>query len=325
MAKFAEAAENVLIDDELGNVNIDIKPLVVTTLSPKAVRNLLIEENPNATDIAAKYRLPKAIIELRVIDQVDTWHGKKGIYNFDRHKIIEAFVDKGVYLTGLTDDERKYLEAITGYTLHNHYNPYSEHPFYEKMIGRMKLENKTMLLNLEEPMSYIKYKMLLNHPLVANSLSDFENGLNPQATHYIVDNEEEELKELQKASKYKEADSLWNNLNTPGLKRSALSVLMNSDCSFMSPDTVEARLLNIKNQEVSNFNEVAKQPKDILTNKALLISAISKIIVIHKDGMYTYNDTLLGNDLDAAATFLSNPQNQQLRIRILDHLKSKLA
>src|SRR5690606_4489214 len=83
--------------------------------------------------------------------------------------------------TGLNENEEKTLGAELKQDLSK------ESSFWHDF--RVIMTDKDLLLNLDEPKDILKYKVLLVHPEVANSINDN----NPKA-RYVIHNEIEEAK-----------------------------------------------------------------------------------------------------------------------------------
>lgn len=64
--------------------------------------------------------------------------------------------------------------------------------FFEKGESRPVLGDGTTFLDLNNPLHELWYYILRAHPQVANSLAELEDGGNPDAEWYIVDEEEKE-------------------------------------------------------------------------------------------------------------------------------------
>ncbi len=308
-------------ENDFSNVAVIDKPrLGVITETTKELL-IPIDGVPKEAPISNRFRLPNAVIELRPIDK-DTWHGKTGNDNFDRGSTIECAVFKSQYQTGLTQNEKDFLEAATGFDLSPNFNLNRDHTFYGTLIGRVKLENRTLIFDLSIPLDFIKYKLCIANPLVANSLEDFNTGITPLATHYIHSEEDVEATEIRLMSYIKEANKILAAL-APKEQRMLLAVLNNSDVSNLGEEGVEAKLLAIIQKDVHRFISVAKEPKQLLQSKALLISAITKNIVGMFDNAYSYNSVNLGHDLESSAKYLINPEQQGLRMQIIEHVRNK--
>lgn len=73
-------------------------------------------------------------------------------------------------------------------------------PFYQKPESRISLKDGVTYLNLDNPNHEINYYMLKAHKMIANSFDELK--LNPEATHYIVKEEEKIKRESESVRKY---------------------------------------------------------------------------------------------------------------------------
>ena len=147
-----------------------------------------------------------AIIQIKPI-VTTKWHGQKKEKSFTRPKVLQAFVNPETmtYRTGLEYEEvndkykidgkpateAAYYGSILKVDLSNQFLFSQPHPFWDAKMARLVLENKTIILNTNTPLEYIKYKFAKASDFVANSMREYEEGLYPEATHVIFSEEEE--------------------------------------------------------------------------------------------------------------------------------------
>ncbi len=91
----------------------------------------------------------------------------------------------------MTDEELKSYGEKLGVNLDTTFKTDKPHDFYCSAQGRVKLENNTMIFNTDNVIDAIKVGIMKGSPFVANSLKEYEEGLYPEATHYIFSEEEE--------------------------------------------------------------------------------------------------------------------------------------
>ena len=150
-----------------------------------------------------------AIVEIRPLD-IPKWHGKKGEESFQQPHTIECLYDPmtGGYATGLTEGEEKKYSKKLGVDLSSVFNQDEPHPFWNSKMGRVKLENATMIFDDTRNLDFVKVKMLKASKYVANSIKDWKDGLYPEATHVIFDETQEEAIKATRALKKQEAIKL---------------------------------------------------------------------------------------------------------------------
>ena len=95
----------------------------------------------------------------------------------------------GTFKNVLTDDEKDYLEAALGLEV-GALNVYNKHDNFwsnntEGGISKVRLSKEGNILNLADPVDYIKYKILLaNKDLIAPSMQELQDR--PKATYRFV-------------------------------------------------------------------------------------------------------------------------------------------
>lgn len=261
------------------------------------------------------------LIEVRPIE-TKRWHGKKDAESFTRPKKIQALVntDTMQYATGLTKED---IEMLQGkgikYDLSPHYNSDKPHAFWDSNMGQIKLENNTMFFNTDNNIDFIKTKIMKASKYVANSMREYEEGMYPEATHVIFDEAEE-------------AD----------IKASKVAISNKAviECSKLSKDKKIQLILIMKGKNLKgqsdNFvtvaiDEIVKEsPQEVLrqigldskevTVHALVLEALQKN-VLRKDGHKIYYfDSLLGADITDVIDYLSDDENQGLKLKIMQQV-----
>lgn len=275
------------------------------------------------------------IIEIRPIEK-EKWHGKKGAESFQRPITIRALYDPATmgYATGLSYKgvynipentekltEAEYYSKLLKYDLSNVYDPDKAHPFWDGPLGSVKLENKTMLLDLSKPLNYVRYKILLSSKYVANSLQDVEKGLFPSATHYIFNEREDIEKKAIKTNMIKQAIIKSSSL-TRTRKIEIINVLENANLKEQSDDFIEvnlARLIETKTKEVLRLMDLDKED---LALHSTILEALQKSVLRKEKGKDTilYFGEPIGTDIYDTIQFLKRDENQDVKLRILESI-----
>lgn len=275
------------------------------------------------------------IIEIRPIEK-EKWHGKKGAESFQRPITIRALYDPATmgYATGLSYKgvynipentekltEAEYYSKLLKYDLSNVYDPDKAHPFWDGPLGSVKLENKTMLLDLSKPLNYVRYKILLSSKYVANSLQDVEKGLFPSATHYIFNEREDIEKKAIKTNMIKQAIIKSSSL-TRTRKIEIINVIENANLKEQSDDFIEvnlARLIETKTKEVLRLMDLDKED---LALHSTILEALQKSVLRKEKGKDTilYFGEPIGTDIYDTIQFLKRDENQDVKLRILESI-----
>ena len=264
------------------------------------------------------------IIEIRPIEK-KTWHGKTGVDSFTQDIVIEALVDPetGEYATGLTVKEREKLEKETGYDLSPKISIEGKpHPFYGSKSGWLRLPNRTLLLNTDTTLDFIKYKLAKASKFVANSLRELEEGLYPEATHVIFD---EEMETQRKASKIQlKNKAVKHSLSmTLDEKISIIQILKNKSVKGRSLDFVDVYIDEIITENPKEFLDYAQMDSTEMYTRALILEALYKNILTKEGTTIFYMGNSLGNDYEETVTFFLDPNNQKQKVLILEKLNNQ--
>ncbi len=257
---------------------------------------------------------------------IQKWHGKKNQESFARPKTIQAFADPSTmkYIHGLTDEDLKELKKKLGakYDLSDDFNPETAHPFWDSSQARIKLENNTQIFNKANALDLIKVGIIKACPYVANSFEEWEEGRWPNATHYIYDEKETDeheaskvelrdraILEAQKLGKDRKLQIAYMMLgrNLKNNSDNALIVAIDK-CISTDPKTF------LKHASKENANMVALG--------AMVKEAIDASILRKEGHKIMYMDSVLGVEELEVAEYFDKPENNELKLHILDKLSS---
>lgn len=263
------------------------------------------------------------IIEIRPI-QRKKWHSKTGSEDFARPLVLECYVDRkrSRYMTGLSEDDRQRLEKSTGYDLGDIFTPDKPHPFYSSINGRVKLENKTNIFHMDNPLHEIKVKFLMQHPMVANSMDEYENGDFPGAQFVIYDDNADIEKKVQKIELQKKVFRKLDKMDSLS-KKQLYQILVNKSASDMSDDFLEAKLHDAIGQAgYERTYGIMERTKETNYNHALLLEGVQLHVLNRKGDIFYYMDDYLG-DVNEAIEFLKDPKNSEYKAAIVSKIEQK--
>ena len=125
-------------------------------------------------------------LEVRPIES-KPWHGNTGEKSIRQPVRIHAYVDHDlkVYKVGLSDKDVEELSKQLDRDLSTVYKDDVSHPFWDSKEASVKLQNHAMFFDAKNPYERIKIGILRNHPLVANSQLEFDEGKFPGAEFVI--------------------------------------------------------------------------------------------------------------------------------------------
>ncbi|MGL6107256.1 MAG: hypothetical protein ACRC0V_07210 [Fusobacteriaceae bacterium] len=274
-------------------------------------------------------------IEIRPIEK-EKWHGKKEADNFMRDKTISVLVDREtkLYATGLNYTDTDYEDQETGekvteasyyakllkQNLSNVYIPGTPHEFWEAGTMRIKLPNSTMFLETNNPFDHLKYKVIKCSKFVANSLREYQDNLYPDATHYIVDGEEEMELKAKKAEVKFEVYQKYNEL-TKTEKIQLILILGEKNLKDKSDSMITLEMEKLMESKPREILEFLKKPKKEIVLEALLKEAIQKNVLKYHKTKYFYGDAEIASNYEELTRFFEDESNQELKVVIMNKVQ----
>ena len=263
-----------------------------------------------------------AIVEIRPLD-IPKWHGKKGEESFQQPHTIECLYDPmtGGYATGLTEGEEKKYSKKLGVDLSSVFNQDEPHPFWNSKMGRVKLENATMIFDDTRNLDFVKVKMLKASKYVANSIKDWKDGLYPEATHVIFDETQEEAIKATRALKKQEAIKLSLELSKED-QENIVQILTERTVRGRSSNYLIGEIDDLITNRVDDFIREAKRDKKDLYVQAAVLEAIYRNILTKEGTAVFYLSDKIGYDFESAVEWFKDPQNQNMKASILGKLNN---
>lgn len=259
-------------------------------------------------------------VEVRPLN-IPRWHGKKGKEAFTQAHTIEALYDHSIggYATGLTEEEANKYGKKLGQDLSNVYDQNGPHPFWGSKMGRIKLENRTMIFDDENALDYVRIKVMKASKFVANSLKDWKAGLFPEATHVIFDEEEEISIRASKVQKRKKALKLSMELSKDD-QTNIIQILSDKSLRGRSQDFIDVEIDDLIENRTDDFLRYAQQDKKELYIRAAVLEAIHRNILTKEGTSIFYMSDKIGFDFESTVDWFKDPQNQNMKIAILEKL-----
>ncbi len=266
------------------------------------------------------------IVTIKPLD-IEKWHGKKGADSFSQpKKYCPLYSDEiGGYDTNLNDDDLKRLSnLIPNRDLSNIYDPSKPHPFWGSSEVVVKLPNHAVTFDTSKPLDFIKVAYLKSprFKYVANSVKDWEQGLYPEATHVIYDEEEEIEKKSKVYSNKSDAWTLVASL-TMEEKRNIAQIVYNKPVRKASENTLMTIIGEAIESDIERFLSYARMNKAELHLRALINEASFRGVIIKKNSNLYFMDELIGVNIDDAVKFLSDKQNQSIKATIIAKIEEK--
>lgn len=271
-------------------------------------------------------------VEVRPI-QTKRWHGKIGAESFTRPKTLNVLLDSETrqYATGLdyetksfTDPENpkvkitedKYYEKLLKVDLSAQYIDGVFHSFWDSKTPRIKLENKTMYFDTARPLEYLKIKLMKASKFVANSMKEYEEGFYPEATHVITDEAEEIEVKASKVALKKQATIKSADISKDK-KIQLILILDGSNLRGKSDNHVEVALDKLIDKKPKEVLEFISMDSNEAALHALILESLQRNILRKAGHKIMYHDASLGNDVQDVIAYLSEDDNQDLKLRLM--------
>jgi len=262
------------------------------------------------------------IVEVKPID-VKKWHGKEGKEAFGQPKTIEVLCDltTSKYATGLNSNQVERLQNLTGYDLSDRFDPNKPHPFWSTAAARIKLPNHTILFDTTKPLDEIRVANLKASKFVANSYKEWQDGDFPEATHIIQSEEEEAEVKATKVEKKNKCIAITLGMSQDE-KINLVQILSSKSVRGRSANFITVEIDKIIEDKPDEFLRYAKMDKQEVYTRAAVLEAVHRNILTKEGQAIYYMGDKLALDFEDAVTYFMNPQNQKLKVSILEKLNS---
>lgn len=263
-------------------------------------------------------------VEVKPIEKQDWTGATRKDQSIKRPITIEALVDidTGTYRTGLDEEDQEKYSKMIGLDLSNKLKyengNIAEHPFYHSKVGRIKLENHTMIFNTENPIDYVKVALLKTCPFVANSLAEVDNT--PEATHYIHSEEEEVAVRANKIA-MRDNCIIEKSKLSAAEKAAVVSILSTKTIKDRSAEFIDVELSEIIDKKPEEFLKTITIDKKELNARATILDALRRNVLTKEGVSICYMGDVIAEDYEAAVKWFLNSQNQKVKVSILEKLK----
>lgn len=277
--------------------------------------------------------------------ETNKWHGKKGHESFTRTKTLQALVDPYTltYATGLDNEDKTFKDPDNSKNMLTEEQYYAKqlkvdlskqfdidkpHPFWDSKMSEIKLENRTMIFDTNNPLEYVKVKIMKESKYVANSLQDWENGLFPEATHVIFD-EAQEVQTKASLVEIRNKVIVDSSKLTLGQKVDLITVL-SAGSDYLRAKSLRGKSDSFVNVELDKYIQknakevlrVMNMSKEDLSTQALVLEGLQKHILVKEGLKIKFFEESLGNDINEAVDRLNTPEYNDIKVRIMQQLNS---
>lgn len=339
MAKKVEEKEemNFTIDaEEIQNMNIPQQP--VNDISQLQTRDRVHVASRNRDTGELINCLQNKTVNIKFIPQPGSINNPKHVLygGMAERSVFTVTVPKlrsGTFKNVLTDDEKDYLEAAMGLEV-GALNVYNKHDNFwsnntEGGISKVRLTKQDNILNLADPIDYIKYKILLaNKDIIAPNMQALQDR--PKATYRFVIISNDEVNTSARTTMttkmrcYAEYGKIENKADI--LKTVIETITGKPLASNTKLEFLQTKAGELIEHDAKLFLSVVQ---DKLLETKVLIQKCIEAGIISKRADYLYlrsDNTPLcegGEEpvLSVAARYLNNPKRQELKLSLEAKLK----
>lgn len=249
------------------------------------------------------------VVELK-IKKKNPWAGLlKYKHCFDY--IAPYFTRSGSIYTGLTPEDEKHFEKALGYP-EGHLSKTSE--FWTTFC--VKVGTRGLVLDDQFPLQALQIKFLSGHKRVATSLDKLSAGKD----YLLINREAEAIQKNKQNSLRRDAIKAFDTLSLDDMRKCLRLFGIRSD--NMSNELVESQMFDIVDKQPKRFLDkwVNNKKKD---TEFILEEAIAKGVIRKDRTQYFYGTEMFADSLQDAIAYLDAKKNQDLKLSIINEVKSK--
>lgn len=249
------------------------------------------------------------VVELK-IKKKNPWAGLlKYKHCFDY--IAPYFTRSGSIYTGLTPEDERHFEKALGYP-EGHLAKTSE--FWTTFC--VKVGTRGLVLDDQFPLQALQIKFLSGHKRVATSLDKLSAGKD----YLLINREAEAIQKNKQNSLRRDAIKAFDTLSLDDMRKCLRLFGIRSD--NMSNELVESQMFDIVDKQPNRFLDkwVNNKKKD---TEFILEEAIAKGVIRKDRTQYFYGTEMFADSLQDAIAYLDAKKNQDLKLSIINEVKSK--
>lgn len=249
------------------------------------------------------------VVELK-IKKKNPWAGLlKYKHCFDY--IAPYFTRSGSIYTGLTPEDERHFENALGYP-EGHLSKTSE--FWTTFC--VKVGTRGLVLDDQFPLQALQIKFLSGHKRVATSLDKLSAGKD----YLLINREAEAIQKNKQNSLRRDAIKAFDTLSLDDMRKCLRLFGIRSD--NMSNELIESQMFDIVDKQPKRFLDkwVNNKKKD---TEFILEEAIAKGVIRKDRTQYFYGTEMFADSLQDAIAYLDAKKNQDLKLSIINEVKSK--
>lgn len=249
------------------------------------------------------------VVELK-IKKKNPWAGLlKYKHCFDY--IAPYFTRSGSIYTGLTPEDERYFEKALGYP-EGHLAKTSD--FWTTFC--VKVGSRGLVLDDQFPLQAMQIKFLSGHKRVATSLDKLSAGKD----YLLINREAEAIEKNKQNSLRREAIKAFDTLSLDDMRKCLR--IFGIRAENMSNELVESSMFDIVDKQPKRFLDKWVNNKKKET-EFLLEEAIAKGVIRKEHTQYYYGTEMFADSLTDAIAYLDAKKNQDLKLSIINEVKSK--
>lgn len=230
-------------------------------------------------------------------------------YKNTKDHVGPFYTKTGTRYTGLTKEDAERLGKLLNADLS------ANSSFWDDF--KVTMTDKEKILDLSNAEHELAYLFLLNHYRVAKSITEQSSNKD----YVIVDTDKEAELINNKAEIKRKANRLFDSL-TAEQKKDVLKLYPGYvKADNVSASIVEARLYEQLELNPAKFVENAEDKKR--DSKVFVKDLVDAGILRKNRSAYYYGKDNIGHDEESAITFIDDPENQGLKLALMQQLKNK--
>lgn len=260
-----------------------------------------------------------AKVEVRPLE-VKKWHGKKDKENFSRPKAVEVLYDEetGRYATGLSKAEADEYGTKLNVDLSDTFNGQA-HPYWSQKTSWVLLPNHTLVLDTDRASDFVKIKNLKASKFVANSMTEYQNGRWPFATHVIYDEDEEVNMKAKLIQDKRKASEILLKMDKDA-KIAIILVIDGKNLRGRSDNFIDVAMENILDTKPNEFLKWAIMGREKVTLRSVVLEALQKNVLTKDPSGISYMGDIIGYGVDEVMDYLEKPEHNLVKVKILEHI-----
>lgn len=257
------------------------------------------------------------LVEIKPVER-KRWHDLPKDRSIAQPLTFTAAIDPALmrYNVDLSAERLEEIAKRTGYDLSLQVKPNQAHPFWDSPIMKIKLQrDQTNVMDIKSDVDVLKLAVIKGSGLVAPSLRDLEKY--HRAEFYVFSEEEEVERGEAKATITMSAIKKLDELND-AQKRALLRILTNRRMGDRSASFTNTMLFELISKDPVSFLEYANMTTTRLKSFVIIEESVIDGHIQKEGTSYFYGSDRIGFDRTEAAKFLEEPQNQPMRLRLME-------